>query len=405
MSSPLRVLCLDIEGGYGGSSRSLFYMIKHLDRNQVDVEVWCKREGPIQAMYHAIGIPTRVVPWLPKISSLPRCSRNMFSHLVHARDFFLSANQRQSLVHEVSKRFDVVHFNHEALYLLARWMRKRLPRTAFVMHNRTMLHASWFARSQARTAVVYNDVNVFISEHERKNVCRLAGWEGGLVISNVVEIPITSPKACDSIPAHGGISVGCLANYSWLRGIDRLVDVAVALRDAGRRDIRFVVAGNMKLSGSLPGQLGEIASRHGFLRDYAVAKGVDHMFVFLGHVRNPEQVLAVCQILARPSREDNPWGRDVLEGLAAGRPVLACGTHQQFVAPGLTGFLYPPGKDFQAADMAADIVSLADDGALLHRMSEQARARVRQQCDGKSRASDLLKAWRLAVASRSAGQR
>jgi hypothetical protein len=84
--------------------------------------------------------------------------------------------------------------------------------------------------------------------------------------------------------------------------------------------------------------------------------------------------------------------------------VLACGTHEQFVAPGLTGFLYPAGKDFKATDMAADIVRLADDSSLLHRMSEQAKARVRQQCDGKSRASDLLAAWRLAVAHRGGAQ-
>lgn len=405
MTAPLRVLCLDIEGGYGGSSRSLFYLVKYLDREQVDVEVWCKREGPIQAMYHALGVTTRVVPWLPKTSSLPRTSRNIYAHLIHARDFLASANERESMVREVRQRFDVVHFNHEALYLLARWMRRRVPQVAFVMHNRTMLHPSWFARTQARIVAGYNDVNVFISEHERNNVCQLAGWEGGLVINNVVEIPAASSKACDSIPSHEGISVGCLANYSWLRGVDRLVDVAVALRDVGRSDVRFVVAGNMTLTGSLPGQLGEIASRHGSLSDYAAARGVAYMFVFLGHVPNPEQVLAACQILARPSREDNPWGRDVLEALAAGRPVLACGTREQFVVPGLTGFLYPAGKDFKAADMAADIVRLADDVSLLHRMSEQAQTRVLRQCDGKSRASDLLEAWRLAIASRSAGQR
>ena len=29
---PIRVLCLDIEGGYGGSSRSLYFSLQNMDR-------------------------------------------------------------------------------------------------------------------------------------------------------------------------------------------------------------------------------------------------------------------------------------------------------------------------------------------------------------------------------------
>ena len=48
----MRVLCLDIEGGYGGSSRSLYESIRHLPKG-VTCEVWCRRAGPIQAQYRA----------------------------------------------------------------------------------------------------------------------------------------------------------------------------------------------------------------------------------------------------------------------------------------------------------------------------------------------------------------
>ena len=72
----LRVLCLDIEGGYGGSSRSLFESIRHLDRDRVSPEVWCGREGPIQVRYRALDVPCRTVSW-PRYSALPRLSRNL----------------------------------------------------------------------------------------------------------------------------------------------------------------------------------------------------------------------------------------------------------------------------------------------------------------------------------------
>ncbi|OHC67343.1 MAG: hypothetical protein A3H93_15185 [Rhodocyclales bacterium RIFCSPLOWO2_02_FULL_63_24] len=394
MLRPLRVLCLDIEGGYGGSSRSLFYVVKHLNRDLVLPEVWCKREGPIQAMYDALGIRVRIEPELPKLSSLPRFSRSAYANLRYLLALPGSSNLRARLVHEVNDRFDIVHFNHESLYLLARWLRKQTPRAGFVMHNRTMLWDSWFARRQARILVNFNDANIFISERERDNIRQLAGWNGGVVINNVVEIPAASSFLHESASIDGGFKIACLSNYSWMRGIDRLVDVAVALRDLGRNEIRFVVGGKAELSGRLPGRLGEIAARNGTLADYAAALGVGEMFVFLGHVSDPERVLAACQVLAKPSREDNPWGRDILEALAMARPVLACGSCEEFVSPGETGFLYPCGEEFNPTRMAADIVRLADDPILLRRIGRQGQERVRDRCDGISRADDLLKVWK-----------
>ena len=40
-----RVLCIDHEGGYGGSSRSLFYLIQNIIKLDKDItfEVWCKK--------------------------------------------------------------------------------------------------------------------------------------------------------------------------------------------------------------------------------------------------------------------------------------------------------------------------------------------------------------------------
>ena len=77
----LKVLALDIEGGHGGSSKSLYTLILHLDPNEVDVEVWCKRKGSIQERYMDIGVCCHVKPDMPKVSALPRFSRNIYGHM------------------------------------------------------------------------------------------------------------------------------------------------------------------------------------------------------------------------------------------------------------------------------------------------------------------------------------
>ena len=119
----LRVLCLDIEGGFGGSSRSLYESIRHLDRDRVSPEVWCGREGPIQARYAALGVACRTVSW-PRYSALPRFSRNLLALGRAELELIRSGALLADLAATVEQRFDVVHLNHESLFLVAAWLRR-----------------------------------------------------------------------------------------------------------------------------------------------------------------------------------------------------------------------------------------------------------------------------------------
>ena len=391
--APLRVLCLDIEGGYGGSSRSLFESVRHLDRSVVAIEVWCRREGPIQARYQALGVPCRVWPSMPSVSSLPRFSRNLYAYGRAALAFHRAGPFREALA-EAASNVDVVHFNHEGLFLLARWLSERAD-TALTMHIRTMLHDGLFARCQSRTIVRSTKACVFITENEQRNMRRLGGSpRAGNVIYNVVVPADTAIAAHPALVSDGRAMIACLGNYAWIRGIDRLVDVAAAIATEGRRDILFVVAGDMRVKDRKSPALREIARLGGSLADYAEARGVADMFVFLGHVAEPERVLAGCDMLVRPSREANPWGRDVLEAMAAGLPVVTIGSYDRFVEDGVTGVLQ---TDYQPARLAKALIDLADDPVRRKALGDAARARVFSLCDGSSRAADLLAVWRQAA--------
>ncbi len=386
---PVRVLCLDIEGGYGGSSRSLYESLCHMDREAVSAEVWCGREGPIQARYDALGIPCRVIGPLPRYSALPRASRNLLA-LARLLPAMRGARLRLGELESAVQRFDVIHYNHESLCLVAARLRRR-SRVRQVMHLRTNVSTSLFARWQARTIAGAVDHAVFITENERDS------WQGlgltapaGSVIYNIAGAPKASLSPHSAIPDDGRFRVACISNYTWTRGVDRLVDVAVALRKRGRRDVVFVHAGDIRLRGKLPGNLGNLVRRGATLADYAAARGVADAFMFLGHVAEPERVLRGCHITARPSREDNPWGREALESLAAGLPVVATGSYDRFVEDGVTGYLLPTYDVNAFADV---ILRLADDMGGRNRLGIAAQARIAELCDGETRAADLLAIW------------
>jgi glycosyltransferase involved in cell wall biosynthesis len=390
MERALRVLCLDIEGGHGGSSRSLFESLRHMDRAMVEPEVWCRRGGLIEDLYRRAGVPCRVEPALPNVNSLARLSRNFLIYGRWLRAFVKARPLLCELAREMDARFDVIHFNQEGFWLLARWLRPRI-KPAFVMHLRTNLENTIFSRWQEQTIGRSMDHLVFITENERRTFETLGGRREGTVIFNVASKVPDDTEPHPDVPRDERFKIACLSNYSWNRGTDRAIEVAQTLASRDRRDFLFVMAGEMRLPGSLSGDLGAIGRRGGNLADYADRRGVDDMFAFLGHVTRPQGVLAACDVLIKPTRDRNPWGRDIIEALANGKPVLTVGEWDTFVTNGETGFMAP---EFDAEAWASTLIRLAEDPSLCAEMGRNASERILRLCNGPDRAADLLNVWR-----------
>src|SRR5690606_3206493 len=167
------------------------------------------------------------------------------------------------------------------------------------------------------------------TENERASFERHAGRRvSGTVVYNVVAPPDDDVPPDDNVPRDGRFRVASLSNFAWVRGTDRLIDVAEALAGLGRRDVLFVVAGDMTLRGRVRDRLGRTGAG-ATLAELARARGVSDMFLFLGHVANPEAVLVACDALIKPTRNSDPWGRDIIEALAAARPVISLGTYDR----------------------------------------------------------------------------
>lgn len=388
-----RILCLDIEGGFGGSSRSLFYTLSNMERADLSIEVWCKKAGPIQERYATLGIPTVVAPSIPKITSVRRLSRNLFQFLSFIRDWFSSREFRHHLLQALNERFDLVHINHESLYWLALWLSKRtaLPIT---VHIRTRPPTGPFARLQAKLLAASADHFVFITENEREHFDHLLGnASDGTVIFNIANVQEQETTAYPGIGNDSRFKVLSLGNYDPIRGIDRVLEVAKAVQAMGREDIVFVFAGDQ----SLRGQADRLRKTRytKTLEDAAGALGVSSHCLFLGHVSEPERVLVGCNVLIKLTREANPWGRDILEALASGLPVISLGYYDRFVQTEQTGFLL---EQYAPTEIAESVVRLADDKELRDRLSASARARVSDLCDGPARAADLKNVWLNALA-------
>ena len=98
----------------------------------------------------------------------------------------------------------------------------------------------------------------------------------------------------------------------------------------------------------------------------------------LPYTLNVFDALKAMDIVVRPSLSGDPWGRDVIEAMALGKPVVATGTSEFYVENGVTGYLVPPG---QPQPLAQKILALINEPAQRKDFGRRGRAKIKRICD------------------------
>ena len=375
------VLYLDVEGGRGGSSRSLGLLITHLDRFRFRPIVALRETGASHELYASLDVPHRHVAGMPAFR--PGTRKNTIAFGLFVAGWARSGAIRRELLSIMREHgVDLVHVNHEGLAVLGRAL-ARAAGVPWICHLRNTYPDTAWARRLYRL-IATADGHIYISENERRHLVELAGLrrepENGIVVYNSAPgFDRSAPPDERFCAPPGALRVLSLANLDMERGTDLIVDVAGELKRRGKTDFRFFICGKDSRNGlSLRGDFA------GMLRSRIVAEGLEEMVNLVGHVTNPEAALVSADILFRPRRQNNPWGRDVIEGMAAGLPIIAMGTFQGFVENGLGGFIDP---EFSKQRIADHLVLLQSDPGLRERMGEFNRAKAARMFDGKRNAA------------------
>ena len=379
------VLFLDTEGGWGGSSRSLYYLIKFLDREKFRPIVVLRKHGPIKARYAALGIPCRVIADIPSFRPGDRKTLIAFAiFLWQLRNWPRARDALTKLVQD--NDIDLIHANHENLSIIADLLARhcRLP---WIGHNRTQVTPGRFARAMARRAAMRAAHLIFIVEPVRKHFAALAGGAfthpATSVVHNIMPLADPEPRPLPLLlEPEGAFRVLSLSNFSPNRGVDRIIDVAVALKARGEMGVVFYLCGKAAHKSALTGRTDP------YLRamvDRVAAEGLGDIVRFAGHV-DAERALAAGNAVIKLSRQDNPWGRDMIEAMAAGLPVLALGQFKDFIVDGETGFL---DAGFDAETVADHLQALASNRQLYERMACAAQQKAKNLFGGPDRAREI----------------
>ena len=137
------------------------------------------------------------------------------------------------------------------------------------------------------------------------------------------------------------------------------------------------------------------------LRRQSDAVGVADRVVFAGFRDDVPALMGACTVVAHTSTAAEPFGRVIVEGMLAGRPVVAtdAGGAREVVADGRTGWLVPPGDP---AALARAVGQALDGGAEVDARTVAASREARRRFSPAAMVEGVARALRQAAARPSA---
>lgn len=173
-------------------------------------------------------------------------------------------------------------------------------------------------------------------------------------------------------PPMPPIHFGCFGHLFGAKGQLELVIAAAAVSEHLR-----AAGAQIRICGSGGGEYKEN------LFNFIEAQNLEDIVKIEGWVNDVEAAMQEMHCIIRPDLTGSPWGRDIIEAMSLGRPVLATGTQDVFVKPGLTGWLVPPGNP---EDLARMLVALCGNPKRLEKAGKQAFAFAATQFDPETNA-------------------
>ncbi|WP_321927646.1 glycosyltransferase family 4 protein [Paraburkholderia guartelaensis] len=363
-----RVLAIDQSGVLGGAELSLLEVVKGL-RSRIDVLLF--NDGPFREALDKAGARVEVID----SGALNKVRRDGGT----APRLGVLAGIA-ALVRETRRRAreaDVLYANTQRAMVIG-VLAGKLARKPVVWHLRDIVSDEHFGRVQravikgcAKLGLAHVIANSHASAKVFAQLTRFDTKRIDVVHNGVDESPFRAlarvPQA--QLRAQIGLPedaflVGAFSRLARWKGQHVLLE---ALLDEPRAHAVFVGA-------PLFGEDAYAAE----LRAFVEANGLQERVHFLGFRHDIAACMRAVDVIAHTSITPEPFGRVVVEGMLAQRPVVASrdGGVTEIVEHGESGLLCTPGD---AKELAATIGRLHDDAALRDELAAQGLATARER--------------------------
>lgn len=383
-----RVLFVDKAPQLGGSLVSLYHLVRGLDRGRYAPIVLVAEGNPAVAQFSALGVQVLTRPWTntpPQASALlqgitqtgaARKLRNWRwgRRLYHSAGFLARRLPRileraeafASILYDVKP--DWVHVNDGLPFNRGEILGALWARVPVVCHVRSFEPPTRFDRFLSSRVAAYIFISRAIADWFRETGARI---RKGYVVYNGVDLAEFQnvPGARARIRAELGLPddafvVALLGRIVPWKGHEVFLDAIERLLPLHPRLIGCIV--------------GEGWRGHDFeqrLRDRVESGPLKGRVIFAGFRPDVPALLQSVDALAHTSIEPEPFGRVLVEAMAARLPIVAttAGAVPEILEDGRTGLLVPPGN---AEALAQALHRLMSDPDLGQHLATAARREV-----------------------------
>ena len=375
MAGPQRILYIDLAASVGGSVISLYELVKGLDRERYEPHVILRAANPYVTRFRELGVAVttlgesgapagdeerKLVARVRQAALAQRLKRSSLGErLVHLVGFYVRAYPRlrreaQELAEiMLAVQPDLVHLNDVICVSRAGIMAARKVGVPVVCHLRAMAERNYFDRWLSRSLRGFICISQAVERHER----RLGGRvDPSWVVYNGLDLAefdqfgdgARTRDGCRdvqlSIPI-GDQMVGCVGRLVAWKG-QRVFLRALARLRPRYPSLRGLIVGAPEADGAQYAQE---------LMELTRQLGLEGEVTFAGFRQDISHLLRAMDVLVHASTAPEPFGRVIIEGMAAGAPVIGtnAGAVPEIIEDKVTGLLVPPGDEEAMAEAIA----------------------------------------------------
>jgi glycosyltransferase involved in cell wall biosynthesis len=386
-----RVLIVDQSPNLGGTVFGMYELARTLDRSRYEPVIAFCEPHPTEGRFRVLGVevvhliesaPPRKAAMSPRNDRAPTLLRG----LVSLSRYELACARGVARIIR-THRIDLVHHNNhlprDRSGVIATALR-RVPQICHI-HNLRRL------APEARFAARFVDRFVYMSKAiERVYLdCGIAP-ERGTVIYDAIDVPVpVDSHSLEALRAELGLDFSdfVIVNAgridTW-KGHDIFVR-AVASLVPYISSIKAVIAGEVS-------ETARVAGFDAALNRLVEELGIASRIVFAGFRNDVPRLMAASDVVVHSATEPEPFGRVIVEGMMAGRPVIAtnAGGVPEIIDDGMSGLLVPC-RDVAA--LAGAIEYLHDHSSEANTLATEGRARAIQRFGGGRFATEMMRVY------------
>lgn len=341
----MKILFVDQTAKLGGGELALLEIVKHY---RTESKVILFEDGPLVSELQQRDVPVGIIKSAQSISCIRRSSRipltSVAAMVKMARDLAVEA-----------KNFDCIFANSQKAGLLS-VLASHLSKKPVIWYLHDILTSEHFGRAQlfaAKYTARRSNQILVNSEATRDSLIALTSREKDVhLVYNAFDTA-----------TYGRSSEAENANTRRQLGFDKrpLVGLFGRLAPWKGQDVFLRALAQMPMvQGMIVGSplFGEDTYAERLRRDVHDL-GLGERVKFLDFQKDIPSLMGACDVVAHTSIAPEPFGRVVVEGMLAGKPVVASqtGGPNEIIEHGVTGVLYAPG-DVQA--LSHSVMSVID---------------------------------------------